>query len=260
MQTELLLSMSEHRRFPAMLASFARNAALGGFLLLGGVAMLLAWRRLAGEMQRPLDLSMAATAAMFVAICAAAAFGGERVSLRRGILISSLTAVTAGALTLPGAMWAAVAVLWLPAIACTAFTIAGSRNAAASMIQAVDKPSDLQVFRLDERTSALTRRFVDAAGRDSLEAVLQARFAAGSRAAVLHLTFSPPFAETPEVCWSLKKSCGDDAAVGESAQVRATMVLPYGVRLELKLPTAPSTERTVPVQLSVVERSSTGKS
>ena len=100
---------------------------------------------------------------------------------------------------------------------------------------------------------------VDATGRDCLEAVLQARFAAGSRAAVLHLAFSPPFLETPEVCWSLKKSCGDDVALGESAQVRATMVLPYGIRLELKLPAAPSTERTLPVQLSVVERASAGK-
>lgn len=259
MQAELLFSMSGHRRFPAMPVSLARNAAWGSLVLLGGVAILLAWRRFAGGMQRPLDFSPAAATSLFVALCAAIAFGGVRVSLRRGILIASLSFVTAGSLTLPGASWSAVAVLWLPALACTVFTIAGSRNAEAKIRRPVQHAADPVLFRLDDGTSALTRRFVDATGRDCLEAVLQARFAAGSRAAVLHLAFSPPFLETPEVCWSLKKSCGDDVALGESAQVRATMVLPYGIRLELKLPAAPSTERTLPVQLSVVERASAGK-
>lgn len=258
MQAELLLSISGHRRFPAMPISFARNAAWGGLVLLGGVAILLAWRRLAGGMQRPLDFSTAAASSLMVAICAATGFGGARVSFRRGILIASLSVVTAGSLTLPGASWAAVAVLWLPAIACTAFAIAGARHAAAPTNRPVEKASGLYAFRLDERTSALSRRFIDAAGRDCLEAVLQARFAAGSRTAVLHLAFSPPFAETPEVCWSLKKLCGDGVALGESAQVRATMVLPYGIRLEVKLPAASSTERALPVQLSVVERASVG--
>lgn len=227
-------------------------------MLLGGFAILLAWRRLAGGMQRPLDLSTAAATSLLVAICAATVLGGERLSLRRGILLSFLSTVAAGTLTLPGATWPAVAVLWLPAIACTAFTIAGSRKTAASTNRPVEKNSDLYAFRLDEHTSVLSRRFVDAAGRDCLEAVLQARFAAGSRTAVLHMAFSPPFAETPEVCWSLKKSCGGEAAIDETAQVRATMVLPYGVRLELKLPAAPSTERTLPVQLNVVERAPAG--
>ena len=227
-------------------------------MLLCGVAILLAWRRLAGGMQRPLDLSTATATSLLVAICAATVLGGERLSLRRGILLSFLSTVAAGTLTLPGVTWPAVAVLWLPAIACTAFLIAGSRKTAASTNRPVEKNSDLYAFRLDEHTSALSRRFVDAAGRDSLEAVLQARFAAGSRTAVLHLAFSPPFAETPEVCWSLKKSCGGEAAIDETAQVRATMVLPYGVRLELKLPAAPSTERTLPVQLNVGERTPAG--
>lgn len=266
MQADLLLSTGGRRRLPTMPAFVLRHAASGCLVLLSGVAILLAWRRFAGGMQRPLDLSTASATSLFVAINAAAVMFPRPGSLRRDVATSCLSAVTAAALTLPGASWAASAVLWLPAIGCTAFTFFGSRvaavarNATRPMSRPAGECSGAHGFPFDEHTSAVTRRFVDASGRDCLEAMLHARFAAGSRTAVLHLAFSPPFLETPEVCWSLKKSSGGDAAIDETAQVRATMVLPYGVRVELKLPAAPTTERVLPLQFTVVERASAGKS
>ncbi|MBA4017864.1 MAG: hypothetical protein C0483_11870 [Pirellula sp.] len=255
MQTELLLSTSGHRRISAMPASFARNAAAGGLVLLSGVAVLLAWRRLAGGMQRPLDLASASSAALFVALCVAAAFSLQRIAPRRGLWLWTMSVVAAASLTLPGMSLVVGVVLWLPTVVCTTIAvIALSRTTKPTTKRSLRTVADRASFRLDERTSSITRRFVDDAGRDCLEAALQARFAAGSRATVLHLAFSPPFAETPEVSWSVKTPPGGDVTNDESAQVRATMVLPYGVRLELKLPAAPSTERALALQLNVVER------
>lgn len=92
-------------------------------------------------------------------------------------------------------------------------------------------------------TSQLLRR-IEANGDDVLEAQSVAYFPAGTRQAVLHIPFSPAFAETPRV----------ECEVADGSEVRLKMgaVFPYGARVELKRGDADLEALAVAVELFAV--------
>ena len=86
-----------------------------------------------------------------------------------------------------------------------------------------DQPADEDVE--GELVSRLQRRYAET-GADLLEGQLVASFESGSRQAVLHVPFSPPFAAAPHV------DC--EVADGSDVRIKVGAVFTYGVRLELK--------------------------
>lgn len=95
-----------------------------------------------------------------------------------------------------------------------------------------DATSDLSVFdpvaedRSDESTTQWMTRQLLPDGAEQIEGAIRVCFAAGQRAASVHVPFSPPFAAVPQVeC----ETDGDDPARWKLAVVYA-----YGMRVDLK--------------------------
>ena len=70
----------------------------------------------------------------------------------------------------------------------------------------------------------------DAAGVQQLAGWLRVRLAAGQRSAAIHVAFCPPFSKTPELT--------AEQLDGPAARIRTAQLLPYGVRLDVKLAAA----------------------
>ncbi len=93
-------------------------------------------------------------------------------------------------------------------------------------------PSDLSVFDpiTDERSNDSTTQWMTRqslpSGVDQIEGAIRVSFAAGQRAASVHVPFSPPFAAVPQVeC----EATGDDPV-----RWKVSVVYAYGMRVELK--------------------------
>ena len=93
-------------------------------------------------------------------------------------------------------------------------------------------PDPLSVFDpvADERSNESTTQWMTRQalpdGVDQIEGAIRVSFAAGQRAASVHVPFSPPFAAVPQVeC----EAIGDDPA-----RWKVSVVYPYGMRVELK--------------------------
>ena len=106
-------------------------------------------------------------------------------------------------------------------------------------------PSDLSVFDpvTDERSSDSTTQWMTRqslpGGIDQIEGAIRVSFAAGQRAASVHVPFSPPFAAIPQV------EC--EAIGDEPARWKVSVVYAYGMRIELK---RESTDEPVEIELS----------
>lgn len=92
----------------------------------------------------------------------------------------------------------------------------------------------------EEFISRLQRRMLPDGG-ELLEGQLIATFEAGSKQAVLHVPFTPPFSAAPQV------SC--EIADGADARIKAAAVFRYGARLELKRNTSELPELDVAVEI-----------
>lgn len=88
-------------------------------------------------------------------------------------------------------------------------------------------------------------RAYEAEGADVLRGTLRAFLAAGQRTAHVHLAFCPPFARLPQ--FDFRQSDGP------SAHVKLGQLLPYGVRLDVKLDTPADAPATVLLQLTARE-------
>ena len=95
-----------------------------------------------------------------------------------------------------------------------------------------EAPSDLSVFdpvadeRSDESTTQWMTRQSLPDGVEQIEGSIRVSFAAGQRAASVHVPFSPPFAAVPQVeC----ETVGDDPA-----RWKLSVVYAYGMRVDLK--------------------------
>ncbi len=83
-------------------------------------------------------------------------------------------------------------------------------------------------------TQQLTRSLA-ADGVEQISGWLRMPFAAGQRSGNLHVAFCPPFATTPELTV--------EQLGGPEVRIKMPQILPYGVRLDLKL-VAPAEEPT----------------
>jgi hypothetical protein len=86
-------------------------------------------------------------------------------------------------------------------------------------------------------------------GSDTLAGFARIAFAPGQRTGSIHVAFCPPFARTPEL--SLEQRDGPDA------RIKTAQLLPYGVRLDLKL--AAEAEQRISVLLQFEARAEAGK-
>jgi hypothetical protein len=84
----------------------------------------------------------------------------------------------------------------------------------------------LRVESTGDRPSQWLKRIVDAAGREVVEGVALAEFAAGQSFAVVHVPFVPPFGRMPLFTSELVE-CPD-------VRLKGSAVFAYGARLELK--------------------------
>jgi hypothetical protein len=86
----------------------------------------------------------------------------------------------------------------------------------------------------------------DETGGETIEGYVRAAFVAGQRHATAHLAICPPFVSMP-VCYA-------EPSDGPPAQVKVAQVLPYGVRLEIKLDEPAAEACDVTVDFSIQER------
>lgn len=91
-----------------------------------------------------------------------------------------------------------------------------------------------------ELVSRLQRRYLET-GADLLEGQLVATFEPGSKQAVLHVPFNPPFSAPPQI------DC--EVADGSEVRIKVGAVFNYGVRLELKRNSPDLPQQTVAVDL-----------
>ena len=221
-------------------ASLLRKGAAVWIGLLLAVALLLAWRRLAGALGHPLGsptLILVGVVAAGVAAAARAASPGRLAQwlispalILLGLSLSSGSR-PAGLL----AFWTLVAAeelwgwLWLRR----------RRNHPRSQPSRVACPRDalppdnlLQQFTLSR----------EADGRQRLDGWVRVCLAVGQRTDAVHVAFCPPFPRTPEL--SLEQ------VAGPAARIQTAQLMPYGARLELKLAAAAAAPSSVLLRLT----------
>ncbi len=99
---------------------------------------------------------------------------------------------------------------------------------------------------IDETATQWLVRRREPDGGEAIEGWLRTGFVAGQRHAMAHLAICPPMATTP-VCYA-------EASDGPPAQVKVGQVLPYGLRLEIKLDEAAEEPCEVLVEFSIQEQ------
>ncbi|MBN2476914.1 MAG: hypothetical protein JXB62_20065 [Pirellulales bacterium] len=244
--------------------------ALVGLLWLA--ALLVGWRRLAGALAQPLHWPVL----LLVGVLVAAVAAGLRTGWRRlapqtgtlrpawvgwavGLLPTLAVVALGGALSLRGTHPGALAAFW-------AVLVAGELGSGWPTRRPNLRPRDDRPSERDQQASLpeplapvpaapaatagppaedvlqqLTRsQAVD--GSEHLSGWLRMPFAAGQRTANVHVAFCPPFARTPQL--------RVEQLGGPSARIKTAQLLPYGVRLDLKLAAAVSRPESVVMQFS----------
>jgi hypothetical protein len=231
--------------------------------LLAAAAAVVVWRRLAGALVQSLDPIVLLSASGLAATTAATIrivwlpMRGKRASQfeSTGMVIASLAAAAfvagllvpgtsiafmllAGAIIAAEEIWAWRTYLrrgaarecheagWQPAL----------RRRKAGDLPDVVPPKD--VVQQLVRSQA-------ADGSEQLRGWLRTRFAAGQRTASAHVAFCPPFAATPQLTV--------EQIGGPEARLKTGQLLPYGVRIDLKL--AEPAEEVTTVLLQLIARS-----
>jgi hypothetical protein len=140
-------------------------------------------------------------------------------------------AVVAAVLSLPGIAPSTRVFLWMP-VALAAAIAVGERRRPVTLVVETASRQVAPATTIDEPAlrpdvSLQLVRFVDAAGRDVIEATARVRFAVGQRHASVHLAFCPPFETKPEVACELSGELDGDA---QPVQVSA-----FAARCDVKL-------------------------
>ncbi len=224
---------------------------LGSLLL---VTLILGARRLAGELTIPLEWPALLAAGLLLALtCGACRFLGLKTLVPEGPL------------------WMEHVIRWAPLACCSVLSatilLPGTSSLAAGLYLAVVGAEELIAccflpwqFRLscldwfaslsrrspnplpDETIDQQFTRLHSSAGEDTFHGWLRIRFLPGQRTAIANLAFCPPFERSPHVTFQQQ--------AGPESRINLDQVLPFGVRLEAKLPEA-ATEPTA-VLLRVV--------
>jgi hypothetical protein len=213
-------------------------------------AMVLMVRRLAGALLTPLP--GAALVIVALACCAAAVASiFLQSSVRSNGALSSFTSrpwwlgislpVIAISLSLPGSSLAGLAAMWL-AIVGTEFVLWkmpppwSARIRHAVLPEAVLSPLTRSPESNDNESvdndgldpdAIQTLKYQRIDGATAVDGWLRVDFAAGQRTAVAHVAFCPAFLQTPTIDAELQD--------GPACEIRSALVIPWGVKWEVKL-------------------------
>jgi hypothetical protein len=218
------------------------------------VAVLLLARRLAGALQNPLPPlmligSIAVASGIAVVIDAISRYIIEQPSLQivsRSIATVCLPLI-ALSVTLPRTSPPALVCSWLLIVAAEVTIWRQRTNTVARLLR---RRSDDSAPSIQSREGAISREATHCEateanstqqlnyraieGRQIVEGWFQVALAPGQRVATAHLAFCPAFDRSPEV----DAECTSDIV----CTIQAALVLPWGVRWEIKLD-APATEK-----------------
>jgi hypothetical protein len=214
--------------------------------LLASAALAFWWRRIAGALERPLSWPMLLAAGALIAATAAAArvaWGHWITGLARGpatrrldVLVLLLVLAVAGALSVPGSPPAGLVLCWglLAAEELWAWTprrkwlqnwMPGLPGTLGG--QPVQQgPAGPRAIPAGDVIQQITRHRAGD-GTEMLSGWVRVPLSAGQRNTSVHLSFCPPLDRTPQLAVHQRE--------GPPAKVKAAQVLPYGVRLDLKL-------------------------
>lgn len=231
---------------------FAQSARIVLAMAMAIVALVLAWRRMAGALVEPLPAPVLLGLTMLV-LAAAAMRRSVQGSLRprplrvvvADIAVSVSAVVLLVSLSLPGTSVTALGLAYLALIVEEAWTWwpAGSRfrrrtaetDTAPQPAATPESPqaplappsSGLGVAVPQENVSQQLARGRTADGREWISGWLRVTMAARQRIAHVHVAFCPPLARAPSARLEPKDA--------PPMEVRASQVLPFGARFDLKL-------------------------
>jgi hypothetical protein len=251
---------------PAILPRYAAAAMLGLLVL---VALMVVARRFAGALAYPLEPpALFITGALTAIVAAAIRLGWllptsiSSPRIDRAVMIATSLGVTTllACLCLPGTD------IFGMSIFCSLLGIEESWAWAWFLRQCspvvIDHPSpptprpsslvplshlapstpDAENDVYPEEVTQQLTRLQTAAGADELSGWLRTTFTIGQRTGNIHVAFCPPFAVTPEL--QVEQLDGPDA------RIKTAQLLPYGVRLDLKLAATAEEPTNVLLQFS----------
>lgn len=244
--------------------AWREQVAIAMLAVLSALALLLAWRRMAGALDRPLDaLTLAVLALIFSATaCTARRLEFAARDFRWNLWPASALGVLGVALSIPGtpalglvALWAILIAeetyAWWPRASVDAPPAASptptetatprptSARPPASELDDVDEACEESLA--DDVVQQFTRRQLPD-GTELVEGWLRVDLAARQANASAHLGFCPPLARPPEL------TC--EQIGGPSARIKLPQVLAHGARLDLKLARAADTPQTIVLHFS----------
>jgi hypothetical protein len=234
-------------------ADLRRAAARAVLGMLLAVAATVLWRRTAGALVRPLNPAALLLCIPLVVAVAAAIRIAWRPARRQWAAMLSISFAIGGmafGLCLPGTplIPLAMVLLCVAAEECWAWigffrrrkgiaschigaTAGFSGNVAPRQetITAVQAVSGVPHFPAAEVVEQMSRRRA-ADGAEEIAGWLRVSFAAGQRTAAAHAAFCPPLGAMPELTF--------EQLDGPAARIKPGQVLPFGIRLDLKLAAA----------------------
>jgi hypothetical protein len=247
-----------------------RCAAISVLGLLVVVALMVFARRCAGALAYPLDSPTLTMTGLLVTGAAALIRLGllpfsDRLSTKKDaalmIVTSAAVTILLVSLCVPGTELAAMAFFcalagieeswaWARFLQKSHPTSTSSLRCSLPMVsstapESADEREACQDY--PEGVSQQLTRLSSEDGVDELAGWLRATFSSGQRTDNIHVAFCPPFAATPEL--------EVEPIDGPDARVKIAQLLPYGVRLDLKL-SAPAKE-SISVVLQFSARSTT---
>ena len=253
------LTVSGRRQTVSPLALLSKYLVGVTSILLVVIALGMLIRRVSGAFVQPLHfLPLFFTALTLAAYGAAVRYyvgrqlcrslgWWKQIAIWCPMIVFVLIAVS---ISLPGTSWIGFATLWFIlgfeelvsiTVTCLPFckTIFGSAESLAHRVQS-ENPQALQGEVLnDSSTSAVGNSRIpenvshqltythDVTGDEVVYGQVRAKFAPGERNTSVHLAFCPPFGHVPHI--SVQQIDGPASAV------KPSQVLPYGLKLDLKL-------------------------
>ncbi|HID75831.1 MAG TPA: hypothetical protein EYP56_07520 [Planctomycetaceae bacterium] len=240
----------------ALAASLARWVAAALVLSLALVTGIVLWRWAAGALRQPLGFGLLAAAAAMAFLLIAAARLAWPVDGRgqcRGVAAwaaawpgSVAGAVVAVTLSLPGTALAGLLLVWALFAAEEWFfwgmvyrrrakteglDVAAAVSAPTEEAEPLaEPPAPVEAEPTDPPAGDVLQQFtrsVTPEGAERMVGWVRVLFAPNQRNATVHVAFCPPFVRTPRV--SVRQ------LEGPTARVRVAQLLPFGVRMDLKL-------------------------
>jgi hypothetical protein len=198
---------------------------------LAAAALTLLARRLAGALAVAPSLSLTALATLLFAVMVAAVrVGGGVLS----IWVSTAVVVAFGlAMSFPKAGLLQLAAVWAPILVEEAWAWGWLRRSGASLFGRAPASSAAPEAEVTRPAAAVLQQLTRSADGDAeqLAGWLRMPLATGQRSGSLHVAFCPPFRAAPQVEF--------EQLEGPAARIRIGQLMPYGVRLDVKL-SAPS--------------------